>query len=107
MNDFAREHARRDNLDTSHEAAASVETSAQRHKQIVAAAIKQHGDMTSEEIANETGLSHAAVWRRVSDLRRDGVLWDSGERRANTSGRQAAVWTDQPPPPVQLDWIEQ
>jgi predicted ArsR family transcriptional regulator len=90
--DFARTHARGDDLDTSHDAAESAESISKRHKAIVYAALKMHGPLTSEEIAAKTRLEHAQTWRRVSDLRNDGEVIDSGERRPNKSGRQAAVW---------------
>jgi biotin operon repressor len=32
------------------------------------------------------------VMKRISDLRSDGVVIDSGERRLTRTGRKAAVW---------------
>jgi predicted ArsR family transcriptional regulator len=90
--DFAHTHARGDDIDTSHDAAESAESLSTRHKAIVYASLKTHGPQTSQEIADRTGLEHAQAWRRVSDLRNDGTICDSGERRPNKSGRQAAVW---------------
>lgn len=101
--DFARTHARTADIDTSHDAAESAESTATRHKAMVYAALKMHGPQTSEQIADRTGLQHAQAWRRVSDLRNDGEVIDSGERRPNKSGRQAAVWRLAP---VQLALFE-
>jgi predicted ArsR family transcriptional regulator len=101
--DFARTHARNDDIDTSHDAAESAESISKRHKAIVYASLKLHGPQTSQEIADQTGLEHAQTWRRVSDLRNDGTIIDSGERRPNKSGRSAAVWKLAP---VQLALFE-
>lgn len=92
MTDFTREHAREDDVDTSKAAAASIENSAQRHKEIVLTTLKVIGPLSSEQIASVTGLEHAQTWRRVSDLKNAGLIIDSGERRKNRSGRDAAVW---------------
>jgi predicted HTH transcriptional regulator len=83
---------RRNDMNTSWLAAASIESLAQQHKAIVYRAIKRNGPMTSEEVADCCDLTFSQVWRRVSDLKRDGLIEDSGERRLNSSGRKAAGW---------------
>ena len=103
MDDFAHTHAHTDDIQTSFDAAASVESTAKQHKAIVYAALVRIGPLSSEQIAKVTGLEHAQAWRRVSDLKNDGVIIDSGERRTNKSGRLAAVWRVAP---AQLDMIE-
>lgn len=90
--EFSRTHARADEIDTSHDAASSAQSMAKRHKARVYAALKSGVPQTSEELARRTGLHHSQVWRRVSDLRNDGSVIDTGQRRLNRSGRQAAVW---------------
>ncbi len=46
----------------------------------------------SEDIACTTGLDYHAVARRISDLKRAGLVVDTGIRTKNASGRAAAVW---------------
>jgi predicted HTH transcriptional regulator len=84
--------ARNTDPDTSKYAAESAATRAKRHKRITLTAIIENGPSTSEEIAAMTSLTHAQAWRRVSDLKNDGKIFDTGVRRRNHSGRMAIVW---------------
>lgn len=95
MADFATTHARTDDVDTSHKAAERAESTAMQHKARVYAALKL-GAFTSQQIAQITGLEYLQVVRRVSDLRNEGAIVDSGERRPTISGRLAAVWKLKP-----------
>ena len=88
---FARTHARRGDIDTSHDAAETIEDMATQHKARVYSALVS-GPKTSQELASHTGLEYLQVVRRVSDLKNDGAIADSGARRPTKSGRQAAVW---------------
>ena len=92
MNDFAREHAHSDDIDTSHTAAERAESMASRHKAMVYRALKTLGQLSSEQIAHMTGLDPLQVMKRVSDLRNEDAVIDSGDRRQTKSGRPAAVW---------------
>ncbi len=92
MGTFSKKHARRGDPSTSHKAANEIENSAKQIKAIVLSALKRHGAMTSEEIAEATGLTHPQVWRRTSDLKNEFSIIDSGQRRLNTSGKDAIVW---------------
>jgi len=96
MTNFAREHAHTNDIDTSHAAAERAEVMAARHKEMVYAALNQQGPMSSQQIAAVTGLEYLQVVRRVSDLRNEDVVIDSGERRPTVSGRLAAVWKLKP-----------
>lgn len=49
-----------------------------------------HG-LTADEVASDLKLSVLAVRPRVSELRRDGYLVVTGERRTNRSGMSATV----------------
>jgi predicted ArsR family transcriptional regulator len=90
---WVRDHARTSDPDTSFSAAASVEGIAPRHMKVCFAALAASaGGLTSQEIADATGLDHWAVTRRVADLKNAGSVEDSGVRRKNRSGRSAAVW---------------
>lgn len=96
MSDFAREHARTDDIDTSHISAERAESMALRHKALIYAALKTGGPQTSDELARQVGLLPHQVIKRVSDLRNDGVVMDSGDRRPTRTGRPAAVWALRP-----------
>ena len=50
------------------------------------------GGLTSQEISDRCKLNYHQVARRISDLKRDGKVIDSGQRRASPGGRRAAVW---------------
>ena len=90
--DFVQMHARADDIDTSKRAARLAEPNAMRHKVIILEALEKYGPLTSEEISKRTGLSLWQCGRRVPDLRADGFVVDTGFRRRNDSGREAAVW---------------
>jgi predicted transcriptional regulator len=49
------------------------------------------GGATCSEIELATGLSHQTASARCSELKRDGVLVASGERRPTQTGSMAAV----------------
>ena len=92
MNDFVRKHAHMDDIETSFDAAESIEGTAAAHKALVFKTLKKIGPLSSEQIAKVTGLTPLQVMKRVSDLRDGGMVLDSGERRPTVSGRNAAVW---------------
>ena len=94
--DFTREHAHTDDIDTSHIAASRAESMAERHREMVLDCLEDHGPLASEEIAVRIGLSSLQVMKRISDLRNDGVVIDSGERKPTRAGRPAAVWKIKP-----------
>ena len=50
-----------------------------------------HG-MTCDELELKLGMRHQTASARVSELKRIGSIFDSGQRRATRSGRKAAVW---------------
>ena len=60
-------------------------TSAQTHAH-------RHDPDTSHDAAAKANLNYHQVARRISDLKRDGKVKDTGERRASPGGRRAAVW---------------
>lgn len=59
----------------------------------VLATIRQRGvrGMTSDEAEVALGLSHQSVSARFTELKAEGSIVPSGERRATRSGRNAAV----------------
>ncbi len=51
------------------------------------------GDFTADEIAAKTGDSILAVRPSICTLNKEGVIRKTGERRMNTTGKTANVWT--------------
>jgi hypothetical protein len=51
-----------------------------------------HG-ITADELMVKLGLAEIVVRPRLSELRRDGAIRDSGRRRTGNSGMLMSVWT--------------
>lgn len=83
---------RKSNPDTSKSAADKARDLALAHKALVVSVLKHGRPYTSEEIAAMLRLDPLQVMKRISDLRNDGSIEDTGARRENASGRKAAVW---------------
>lgn len=47
---------------------------------------------TANELADLTGLPREAIQPRTSELRRKGMIVDSGRRRPNPNGKRAICW---------------
>ena len=92
MMTFAHTHTHANDPETSHEAASSMPTVAEQHKCVIWSVLLFFDDLTSQEIANRCNLDYWQVARRISDLKRDGKVVDSGARRASPGGRTACVW---------------
>lgn len=93
--------------DTSQEAAASIEPhltelqmrvleciarAKSRFSFSVHRACERHPGLTCQEVETKTGLDHQTVSPRILELRRMGLIEDSGHRRKTRSGRNAIVW---------------
>jgi predicted alternative tryptophan synthase beta-subunit len=72
-------------------AADSVEESASTLRAVVYNYIIEHDGATYWEIHEATGLRYSTVGARLSELKRDGRIMASGQRRKNPSGRWADV----------------
>ena len=48
--------------------------------------------LTSEQIAFYSGLRYDQIWKRMSELERNGIVRDTGNTATNTSKRKATVW---------------
>ena len=81
-------------IDTSMEAADDIAPKLGRLQFQVVTAIEsaRENGMTGDEVAARLGVERWSVRPRTSELRRKGVIRDSGRRRANTSGRSAIIW---------------
>lgn len=91
---FSVTHARRSDPETSKESAARAESLAGEHCRMIAQALSEmpHGG-TCDEVADVIRvLNRHQVGRRMSDLVKDRIVVDSGNRRPTPSGRKAIVW---------------
>lgn len=48
--------------------------------------------LTADELAVRLGMDRWSIQPRTSELRRKGVIRDSGQRRTNCTGKRAIVW---------------
>lgn len=79
--------------ETSLFAAVEVADRARTVRGRVLRAFREVGDFTAHELARYLGEDHLTVFPRISELRAQGLVEDSGERRVNRhSGKRAAVW---------------
>lgn len=81
--------------ETGREAAEAVNEKLGRLQAMVQDAIRGTGPLglTPEEMAERSGLPRASVQPRFSELKRKGVIVDSGHRRRNpSSGKRAVAW---------------
>lgn len=83
---------RKDDPITSHLAAEQSKELRGRHWLMILEALRVYGPGTSEQIAGWTGLTHWAITRRMGELRDDGRVIQTQEKRKNKSGRLATVW---------------
>jgi hypothetical protein len=81
-------------VDTSVAAAASITTVSGPIRRKVYFAIGEVGErgLTSYELAERLQIEHGTAQPRTSELRRLGLIRDSGVRRLNSHGRNAIVW---------------
>lgn len=82
--------ARRSDPDTSKAAAQSVNT--KTLGQLVVSALKEVGPMTTEELAAVLQETVVTISPRMRPLVNLGLVRDSGQTRANNSGRKAILW---------------
>ena len=79
--------------DTSYADAESIAETAPTLRSMCRAAFAASGDgLTADEVAEILGHSILSVRPRVTELGRLNLIEDSGERRANQSGKKAIVW---------------
>jgi len=87
--------ARRDDVDTSHEAAESMVGTARKHHFLIMDVMMQTdgarrpGRWSAEEIADATSIDYVAVGKRMCELRRKQLIHRTDEKHQNRSGRKA------------------
>jgi transcription initiation factor IIE alpha subunit len=89
--------ARRNDLETSYEAARDASKKAPNHRLIALQALSEHGPMTDYELAEKTGLQQNSIGKRRKDCQDIGLvdffmLDGEKERRKTPSGSSAYVW---------------
>lgn len=79
--------ARKSDPDTSHDAATKlVKSGAQKsHCDRIRACLVKHGRMTPSEIAEKLKIRRSSVFRRMSDLKKEGKASRTGEKRGGQS----------------------
>lgn len=84
------------NVDTSIAAAEAIAPVLGRLQQSVLSVIREAGayGQTGDEIAAKLGMERWACRPRTSELRRKGLIRDSGRRRLNSTGKMAIVWIE-------------
>ena len=82
------------NVETSIAAANALAPSLGRLQRMASAAIRDAGahGLTADELAARLDMDRWSIQPRTSELRRKGIIRDSGRRRPNTTGKQAIVW---------------
>jgi len=48
--------------------------------------------LTADELAARLGMDRWSIQPRTTELKRKGLIRDSGQRRQNATGKQAIVW---------------
>lgn len=85
-------HHQRGGMDTSEAAAHSMEHDARALMMRVLRHLQVYGPATQHELAVRMKLRPDQVWRRLSDLKNQRYIEDSGLRRLGPSHRFQAVW---------------
>lgn len=82
------------NVDTSIAAADALAPKLGRLQRLAQAAIHNAGahGLTADELAARLDMDRCSIQPRTSELRRKGLILDSGQRRPNSTGKRAIVW---------------
>lgn len=78
--------------DTSQAAAVSMRGSARIIREQICDTISTMDGCTCDEVELLLDLRHQTASARITELRDEGLIEDSGNRRKTRSGRDAAVW---------------
>ena len=83
-------------VDTSMAAADALAPKLGRLQRLAQAAIREAGarGLTADELAVRLHMDRWSIQPRTSELRRKGLIRDSGRRRRNATGKLAIVWTE-------------
>ena len=83
------------NVDTSIAAANALAPKLGRLQRMAESTIRDSGAhrLTADELSARLDMDRWSIQPRTSELRRKGLIRDSGQRRPNGSGKLAIVWT--------------
>ena len=83
------------NVDTSIAAAEALAPKLGRLQRMAEDAIRDAGwlGLTADELAAQLNMDRWSIQPRTSELKRKGLIRDSGQRRPNCTGKKAIVWT--------------
>jgi hypothetical protein len=81
-------------VDTSIAAADALAPKLGRLQRMAQSAIREAGahGLTADELAVRLAMDRWSIQPRTSELRRKGLIRDSGQRRSNVTGKLAIVW---------------
>ena len=82
------------NVDTSIAAANALAPKLGRLQRMAETTIRDAGlsGLTADELAAQLGMDRWSIQPRTTELKRKGLIRDSGQRRPNATGKQAIVW---------------
>ena len=82
------------NVETSIAAADALAPKLGRLQRMAETAIRDAGwlGLTADELAARLNMDRWSIQPRTSELKRKGLIRDSGQRRRNTTGKMAIVW---------------
>ena len=82
------------NVETSIAAAETLKPKLGRLQRLAEAAIRNSGKhgLTADELAARLDMDRWSIQPRTSELKRKGLIRDSGSRRPNCTGKLAIVW---------------
>lgn len=82
------------NVETSIAAADALAPKLGRLQRMAEDAIREAGwlGLTADELAERLGMDRWSIQPRTSELKRKGLIRDSGQRRPNSTGKRAIVW---------------
>lgn len=82
------------NVDTSVAAADALAPNLGRLQRMAMGAIRDAGahGLTANELAALLNMDRWSIQPRTSELKRKGLIRDSGQRRPNSTGKLAIVW---------------
>ena len=82
------------NVETSIAAANDLAPKLGRLQRMAEGAVRDAGwvGLTADELAAQLGMDRCSIQPRTTELKRKGLIRDSGQRRANCTGKAAIVW---------------
>lgn len=84
--------SRRNDPETSKQAASRVHEFAAGHCAEILAALQRHGPASPERLAELTGIDRVAICRRLPELERAGQARPTGETVPTKAGRSQRIW---------------